>query len=52
MRKMALKEKIVRSRYNFVKNVMGLIDVAELLIVRLLLIGIFLYGVVQVICHL
>ncbi len=50
--KMAINEKTIRNSCNFVKDVDVLIGAVERLIVRLLLFGIFLYGVVQVIRHL
>lgn len=50
--KMAFHKKVVTASYIFVQDVMDLIGVVEQLIVRLLLFGIFLYGVVQVIRHL
>jgi hypothetical protein len=49
--KMALKSTVgINSR--FVKGMCGFIDVIEFVIVRLLLFGIFLYGIVQIIRHL
>jgi hypothetical protein len=43
--------KRVKASCIFVQDMVGLIDAVELLILRLLIFGIFVYGVVQVVRH-